>query len=82
MRLLTPLRKNMKGIASLAELQALKARGLIESVFSVLKERLGLVSSLPRSIAGYLAHYIHTLLAYQLGKLAQEALYGPGLEGT
>jgi hypothetical protein len=80
LRLLTPLRKNMKGLASQAELQAIKARGLIESVFSVLKERRGIVSTLPRSIAGYLAHYIHTLLAYQLGKLAQEALFGSGAD--
>jgi hypothetical protein len=77
--LLTPLRKNMKGVASPEQLQALQGRSIIETVFGTLKERLGLATSLPRSLDGYLAHYVHTLLAYQLGRLAVQALTAPAL---
>ena len=77
--LLTPLRKNMKGLASLAELQQLKGRIIIETVFSVLKERLGLVTSLPRSLDGYLVHYVILILAYQLSRLVDDLLYSPAL---
>src|SRR5688572_24369949 len=52
--LLTPLRKNMKGLASLEQREQLKGRSIIETLFSVLKDRLGLVTSLPRSLDGYL----------------------------
>jgi hypothetical protein len=34
----------------------------------VLKDRLGLVTSLPRSLDGYLSHYVLVLPAYQLGR--------------
>jgi hypothetical protein len=48
-------------------------------VFSVLKDRLGLVSSLPRSLDGYLTHYILVLLAYQLARWVTHALGTPAL---
>ena len=41
-------------------------RPKVEAVFGLLKERFSLVTHYPRSIAGYLAHYLRTLLAYQL----------------
>jgi hypothetical protein len=44
----------------------LKMRPKIESVFGYLKERLNLVSSFPRSINGYLIHYLRILLSYQV----------------
>jgi len=44
----------------------LKARPKIESVFGYLKERLNLVTSFPRSIEGYLLHYLRILLGYQI----------------
>jgi len=44
----------------------LKARPKIESVFGYLKERLNLVSSFPRSVKGYLFHYLRILLSYQV----------------
>lgn len=44
----------------------LSARAKIESVFDVLKEHLSLVTSFPRSVRGYLVHYVRILLAYQL----------------
>jgi hypothetical protein len=72
--LLTPLRKNMKGLASLEQIGLLRGRSIIETVFSVLKDRLGLVTSLPRSWDGYLTHYILVLLAYQLARWVTLAL--------
>jgi hypothetical protein len=77
--LLTPLRKNMKGLASLEQGERLKGRSIIETVFSVLKDRLGLVTSLPRSLDGYLTHYILVLLAYQLARWVTLALCAPAL---
>jgi hypothetical protein len=44
----------------------LQIRPKIESVFGYLKEHLFLVTSFPRSVAGYLLHYIRILLGYQL----------------
>lgn len=43
----------------------LKARRKIECVFDYLKEHLGLVSSFPRSVRGYLLHYVRILAGYQ-----------------
>ena len=77
--LLTPLRKNRKGLASLEQREQLKGRSIIEMVFSVLKDRLGLVTSLPRSLDGYLTHYILLLLAYQLARWVTHALCAPAL---
>lgn len=77
--LLTPLRKNMKGLASLEQTQQFSWRSIIETVFSVLKDRLGLVTSLPRSLDGYLSHYVLVLLAYQLGRWVTHALFSPAL---
>jgi IS5 family transposase len=77
--LLTPLRKNMKGLASLEQTQHFSRRSIIETVFSLLKDRLGLVTSLPRSWAGYRSHYVLVLLAYQLGRWGTHALFSPAL---
>lgn len=43
----------------------LRARPKIECVFDYLKEHLHLISSFPRSVKGYLLHYIRILLGYQ-----------------
>ena len=77
--LLTPLRKNMKGLASLEQTQHFRGRSIIETVFSVVKDQLGLVTSLPRSLDGYLSHYVLVLLAYQLGRWVTHALFSPAL---
>ena len=47
----------------------LSQRSCIESVFDYLKEHLHLVTSFPRSVYGYLAHYAMVLLGYQLLKI-------------
>jgi hypothetical protein len=77
--LLTPLRKNIKGLASLEQIQQLKELSIIETVFSVLKDRLGLVTSLPSSLDGYLTQVILVLLAYQLACWVTHALCSPAL---
>ncbi len=44
----------------------LSLRSKIECVFDMLKEHLNLVSSFPRSVSGYLLHYVRILLGYQI----------------
>jgi hypothetical protein len=67
--LFTSLRKNMKKLASHLDICLLNLRPRIETLFSVLKERLGLVTTLPRSINGYIAHYIHVIFGYVVRKV-------------
>ena len=69
----------MKGLASLEQTQHFSRCSIIETGFSVLKDRLGLVPSLPRSLGGYLSHYVLVLLAYQLGRWVTHALFSPAL---
>jgi len=47
--------------------ELLHARGKVECTFDRLKEHLPLVSSFPRSLNGYLLHYVRILLGYQMG---------------
>lgn len=62
--LLTGVRKNMKKLAASLHIFLLNMRIRIEHLFSVLKERYGLITSLPRSECGYLAHYIRVIFGY------------------
>jgi len=62
--LVTVLRKNMKKLTAPIHNYLLNLRPRVETMFSILKERLGLVTSLPRSEMGYLAHYIHCIFGY------------------
>lgn len=62
--LLTGTRKNMKKLTTPLHIFLLNMRVRIEPVFSVIKERYGLLTSLPRSELGYLAHYIRVIFAY------------------
>lgn len=57
-------RKNMKQIFTKIERLLYGTRMLIELNFRNLKEFYGLITSLPRSVHGYLANYTHSLLAY------------------
>jgi len=59
-------RKNMKRLITKFQNFLYGTRMLIELNFRSLKMFYGLVTSLPRSVAGYLANYIYSLLAYQL----------------
>jgi hypothetical protein len=49
--------------------ELLSQRSCIESTFDYLKEHLHLVTSFPRSVYGYLAHYAMVLLGYQVMKI-------------
>lgn len=64
--LFTAVKANMKKLMTNWQHDLLKARQIIETVFSVLKLRLGIETSLPRSPLGYFAHYVWCLAAYQL----------------
>lgn len=58
--------KQTKKVAALWQVTLLKMRPKIESVFDFLKEHLHLVTSFPRSVKGYLFHYLRILLGYQM----------------
>lgn len=58
--------KQNKKLITPWQLALLKSRPKVESVFDYLKEHLHLVSSFPRSVAGYLLHYVRILLGYQM----------------
>jgi len=59
-------RANMKKIMTKFEELLYQTRMLIELNFRSLKMFYGLVTSLPRSVDGYLANYVYSLLAYQI----------------
>lgn len=61
-------RNNMKRIASQLDIDHLNLRNRVEVVFSVLKERLNVITSLPRSVKGYISHYIHVIFGYTILK--------------
>lgn len=63
--LLVKPRKNMQPMTKFQEL-LYGTRMIIELNFRSLKMFYGLVTSLPRSVGGYLANYIYSLLAYQI----------------
>jgi len=64
--LLAKPRKNMKKIMTKLEELLYQTRMLIEINFRELKLFYGLITSLPRSVGGYLANYIYSILAYQI----------------
>jgi len=59
-------KKNMKKLMTKFEEFLYGTRMLIELNFRNLKMFHGLITSLPRSVDGYLANYIYSLLAYQI----------------
>ena len=56
-------RVNMKRLASASDIFFMNTRMLIELKFRSLKMFYGLITSLPRSVDGYLANYVYALLA-------------------
>ncbi len=64
--LLAKPRVNMKKIMTKFQELLYRTRMLIELNFRNLKMFYGLTTSLPRSVDGYLANYIYSLLAYQI----------------
>jgi hypothetical protein len=62
--LITALRANMKTLATDWQIKLLNLRMKIEVHFRMLKVVYGLVTSLPRSIDGYLTHYLAAIAAH------------------
>lgn len=59
-------RKNMNKLITAFQYHLYNTRMLIELNFRNLKLFFGLITSLPRSVNGYFAHYVYSLLAYAL----------------
>jgi len=66
-----PFPKQNKKISTPWQNKLLNLRSKIESVFDYLKNHLHLVSSFPRSMNGYLVHYLRVLVSYQIMALSQ-----------
>jgi len=64
--LFTAVRANMKKLATELGIALVRLRMRIEIHFRVLKLRYGLVTSFPRSIDGYLTHYLASVAAHPL----------------
>lgn len=64
--LLTAVRANMKKLATELGIALMRLRMRVEIHFRVLKLRYGLVTSFPRSIDGYLTHYLAAISAHLL----------------
>jgi Transposase DDE domain len=65
----TATRSNMKTLASLYQQKLMNMRSKVETVFSILKDRFRLVTSIPRSVNGYLAHYFRSIFSYVFSDL-------------
>ena len=57
----------MRKIMSDVEFALYQTRMMVEWNFLSLKKTFGIVTSLPRSIDGYLSHYLYALCAFMLG---------------
>ena len=65
-RLLTCTRSNMKKLATLEDIELLKTRMQIEDNFGNLKQFHNLVSTVCRSVQGYLTNYLSSVCAYMI----------------
>lgn len=61
-----PHHTQKKKILTALQLKLLQLRPKIEAVFGELKEQHFMVTSFPRSVAGYFVHYVRCLLGYQM----------------
>ncbi len=59
--------KQVKQVMAAWQQKLLAGRVKVECTFDQLKEHLTLTSSFPRSLNGYLLHYVRILLGYQMG---------------
>jgi hypothetical protein len=57
-------RNNMKKVMTKKQHNILKKREIVETAWDVLKDRLGIVTSLARSMLGLIRHYFYAILAY------------------
>jgi hypothetical protein len=80
--LFTRIRKNMKNkLLSMQDKRLLRKRGIIESVGSLLKESESLEHTRHRSLSGFFAHVIATLVAYNFRKKKPSILHNSKIEG-
>ena len=71
MRLITGIRKDMKNyLLEMSDKILLRKRSLIESVFNVLKNRMGLEHTRHRSPVNFLVHIIACVASYAISKLS------------
>lgn len=66
--------KTMKKLATILENLLYDTRMMVETNFRNLKLFFGLVSSMPRSVTGYLANYVYAILALALKPLVEKPL--------
>jgi transposase len=66
--------KTQKKLATVLENLLYDTRMMVETNFRNLKLFLGLVSSMPRSVTGYLANYVYAILALAFKPLLQQPL--------
>lgn len=64
--LITAVRANMKKLATFSQVAFLNLRMRVEINFRMLKVCYGLVTSFPRSVDGYLTHYLAAIAAHLL----------------
>lgn len=64
--LITGTRKNMRKLSTPCHIALLNLRMRVEIHFRILKVCYGLVTSLPRSVDGYLTHYLAAIAAHLL----------------
>jgi hypothetical protein len=72
--LITKPQKKMKKIATEAQNKLYDSRAFIETVFRNLKLFDGMVSSLPRSVGGYVGNYFYAIAARMLDVKQTKAL--------
>jgi Transposase DDE domain len=66
-----PWPKQKQKVSTPWQIDLLNQRSKIECVFDYLKEHLHLVTSFPRSVRGYVLHYVRVLLSYQIMALGK-----------
>lgn len=66
--------RTMKKLATILENLLYDTRMMVENNFRNLKLFFGLVSSMPRSITGYLANYVYAILALALKPIMEQPL--------
>ena len=69
-RLLTCTRSNMRKVATFEDIELLKTRMKIEDNFGNLKQFHNLISTVCRSVRGYLVNYLSSVCAYMLAPLS------------
>jgi len=67
---MTATRRNMKKIATQEQTELLNLRMKVETHFRMLKVVYGFITSMPRSVGGYLVHYLSAIVAHLLQLLA------------